>query len=43
MRVAVCQSRARAKSVRRLPPGAPRDPLPAGLTVSERLVHTTNL
>src|SRR5205814_7624557 len=32
---------ARAKSVRRLPPRATPDPLPAGITVSERLVHTT--
>ena len=28
--VDVCQSRARAKSVRRLPPRAPPDPLPVG-------------
>src|SRR5262249_55685856 len=32
----------RAKSVRRLHPGAPPDPLPAGLTVTEGLVHTPN-
>ena len=36
------QSRARAKSVRR-PPRAPPDPLSAGLAVSERLAHTTEI
>ena len=34
-------SRTRVKSVGRLPKETPPDPLPAGLTVSERLVHTT--
>src|SRR5262245_39883725 len=36
-----CESRARVKSVRRLSPKLPPGPLPAGLTVTERLGHTT--
>jgi hypothetical protein len=35
LRIGGWQARARAKSVRRLPPGAPPDLLPAGLTVTE--------
>src|SRR4029077_19922385 len=41
--IAVCQSRARAKSVRRLPQELHLTRFPRGLTVSERLVHTTKI
>ena len=39
----LCQSRASAKSVRRLPPEAPRDPLPSGVNREPGLVHTEKL